>query len=124
MKNEAFRVNSRKDIKKKEVEVWMRGKGGGGDCSTTIFNEKCHKPSLGFATKARASKVVGQARILRQNVIWMWPPWRDAKYTIRGKVVASPKSGPRLLVAVLAPKVLKLCTNQHVVRFVQIWMNE
>jgi hypothetical protein len=29
-----------------------------------------------------------------QKAIWMWPPWRAAKYTIRGKVVASPKSGP------------------------------
>jgi hypothetical protein len=29
-----------------------------------------------------------------QKTIWMWPPWRAVKYTIRGKVVASPKSGP------------------------------
>jgi hypothetical protein len=26
--------------------------------------------------------------------IWMWPLWRGVEYTIRGKVVASPKSGP------------------------------
>jgi len=26
--------------------------------------------------------------------IWMWAPWRVTEYTIRGKVVASPKSGP------------------------------
>jgi hypothetical protein len=25
--------------------------------------------------------------------IWMWSPWRGAEYTIRGKVMASPKSG-------------------------------
>jgi len=24
----------------------------------------------------------------------MWAPWRSPEYTIRGKVVASPKSGP------------------------------
>jgi hypothetical protein len=30
--------------------------------------------------------------VLGQKAIWMWPAWRDAKYTIRGKVVASPKS--------------------------------
>jgi hypothetical protein len=24
----------------------------------------------------------------------MWAPWRGAEYTIRGKVVASPKFGP------------------------------
>jgi len=29
-----------------------------------------------------------------QKAIWMWAPWRGAEYTIRGKVVASPKSGP------------------------------
>jgi len=26
--------------------------------------------------------------------IWMWAPWRVTEYTIRGKVVAPPKSGP------------------------------
>jgi len=35
-----------------------------------------------------------------QKVIWMWAPWRGAKYTIRGKVVASPKSGPWLVLCV------------------------
>jgi hypothetical protein len=29
-----------------------------------------------------------------QKAIWMWAPWRGAQYTIRGKVVASPKFGP------------------------------
>jgi hypothetical protein len=29
-----------------------------------------------------------------QKAIWMWALWRGAEYTIRGKVVASPKSGP------------------------------
>ncbi len=29
-----------------------------------------------------------------QKAIWMWPLWRATKYIIRGKVVASPKSGP------------------------------
>jgi len=28
-----------------------------------------------------------------QNVIWMWASWRGTKYTIREKVVASPKFG-------------------------------
>jgi len=27
-----------------------------------------------------------------QNAIWMWASWRSTKYTIRGKVMASPKS--------------------------------
>jgi hypothetical protein len=29
--------------------------------------------------------------VLGQNAIWMWASWRGTKYTIRGKVVASPK---------------------------------
>jgi len=29
-----------------------------------------------------------------QKAIWMWAPWRGAEYTIKGKVMASPKSGP------------------------------
>ncbi len=32
--------------------------------------------------------------VLWQKAIWMWAPWRGAEYTIRGKVVASPKSRP------------------------------
>jgi hypothetical protein len=65
--------------------------------------------------------------VSKQNAIWMWASWIGTKYTIRGKVVASPKS--RLwwvlwirvcLWFILTPKVLKLCTNQLVVWFVQI----
>jgi len=29
-----------------------------------------------------------------RKAIWMWAPWPATKYTIKGKVVASPKSGP------------------------------
>jgi hypothetical protein len=29
-----------------------------------------------------------------RKVIWMWALWRGPEYTIRGKVVASPKSRP------------------------------
>jgi hypothetical protein len=32
--------------------------------------------------------------VLGQKATWMWPPWSGAEYTIWGKVVASPKSGP------------------------------
>jgi hypothetical protein len=31
--------------------------------------------------------------ILGQNAIWMWPPCRGTKYTIRGKVMVSPSLG-------------------------------
>jgi hypothetical protein len=39
-----------------------------------------------FGTPTRESQ--------EKKTIWMWAPWRGAEYTIRGKVVASPKSGP------------------------------
>jgi hypothetical protein len=49
-----------------------------------------------------------------QKAIWMRPPWSVAKYTIWGKVVASPESGPWWIKwiqscpwLVLAPKVLQ-----------------
>ncbi len=32
--------------------------------------------------------------VLKQNAIWMPVPWPCIKYTIKGMVVASPKSGP------------------------------
>jgi hypothetical protein len=61
----------------------------------------------------------------RQNAIWVLISWPNTKYTIRGKVVASPKLGPWWIVwiqgcpwFVLTPKVFKLCTNQLVVWFV------
>jgi hypothetical protein len=59
-----------------------------------------------------------------QNVIWMWASWRGIEYTIRGKVVVSPKSGPWWVLwirvcpwLILTPKGLQLCINQLVVWF-------
>jgi hypothetical protein len=52
--------------------------------------------------------------VSRQNDIWVLVPWPDIEYTIRGKVVASPKSE---LWCVLCTKVLQLHTNQLVVWF-------
>jgi hypothetical protein len=54
-------------------------------------------------TKLRAIKVVevlilgiqdSHLGIPRQNATWMLIPWLVTEYTIRGKVVASPKLGP------------------------------
>jgi hypothetical protein len=57
-----------------------------------------------------------------QNAIYVLVPWLGTEYTIRGKVVDSPKSGPWWVLWVyvcprfnLAPKVLQLCTNQFIV---------
>jgi hypothetical protein len=60
----------------------------------------------------------------------MWASWRGTKYTIRRKVVASPKFGPWWVLwvqvcmwLVLAPKVFQLCTNHLVLvlcRFVWV----
>ncbi len=46
----------------------------------------------GLHTKLWASKVAGVPTV-RQNDIWMLVPWPCTKYTIRGKVEASFKSG-------------------------------
>jgi hypothetical protein len=77
--------------------------------------------------KLWACKVVGVLVVIisglsRQNAIWMWASWRGTKYTIRGKVVASPKFGLWWVLwvwvcpwLILTPKVLQLCINQLVV---------
>jgi hypothetical protein len=50
----------------------------------------------GLHAKLCALKVMGVpvSRISGQKAIWMWCPWRGAKYTVRGKVVAFPNSRP------------------------------
>jgi hypothetical protein len=65
--------------------------------------------------------------VSRQNDIWVLVPWLGTKYTIWGKVVVSPKSGPWWVLWVCVcswfvhePKMLKLRTNQLVVWFVQV----
>ncbi len=68
--------------------------------------------------------------VSRQNDIWVQAPWPSIDITIRGKVVASPKSGPWGVLwvcvcpwLVRAPKVFQLHTNQFVVWFVQVYVN-
>jgi hypothetical protein len=60
-------------------------------------------------------------KVSGQNDIWVLIPWPSIKYTIRGKVLASPKSRSWWILwiqvcswLVLAPKVFQLCTNQLV----------
>jgi hypothetical protein len=62
-----------------------------------------------------------------QNVIWVMVLWPSTKYTIRGKVVPSPKSRSWWVLwvcvcpwLVRAPKMPKIHTNQLVVWFVQV----
>jgi hypothetical protein len=91
----------------------------------------------GLHIKLWGPKVMGipilgfwDSQISRQNTIWMWASWRGTKYTIKGKVVASPKSRPWWVLwvrvwpwFVLAPKVLQLCINQFIMvlcRFVWV----
>ncbi len=45
----------------------------------------------GLHSKLCTSKVT-KVLVVGQKAIWMWPPWRAVECTIRGKVVASPKS--------------------------------
>jgi hypothetical protein len=70
--------------------------------------------------------------VLKQNEIWVQPSWLGIENTIRGKVMASPKSG-RAMVSLMnlcvcpwlvrASRVLQLCTNQLVVWFVEAHVN-
>jgi len=67
---------------------------------TALRSEVCSQ-SYG-ASKSWESQLSGfqdsHAGVPRESrerkAIWMWAPWRGPEYTIRGKVVASPKSGP------------------------------
>jgi hypothetical protein len=87
----------------------------------------------GFHAKLWAPKVVGvpvvkilglPLGVLGQNDIWVLVLWPSTEYTIKGKVVTSPKFGwwwvlwvrvcPGL---VLTPKMFQLCINQLVVWF-------
>jgi hypothetical protein len=83
-------------------------------------------PIGGLSKKLRAAKVLGvqtgtlsghfrdsHLGVTGQKAIWMCPLWSGAKYTIWGKVVASPEFGPWWIKwvqscpwLVLAPKVL------------------
>jgi len=45
-----------------------------------------------FGTPTRNPKPTRESR--ERKAIWMWALWRGPEYNIRGKVVASPKSGP------------------------------
>jgi hypothetical protein len=86
----------------------------------------------GLHTKLWAPEVarVSILGILGQNDIWVLVPWPDTKCTIRGKVLASPKFGSwRILWVcvcpwlICAPKVFQFYTNQLVVWFVQVCVN-
>jgi hypothetical protein len=81
----------------------------------------------GLHTQLWASKVeeVPISKILGQNDIWVLASCPSTNNTIRGKVVASPKSGPWWVLwvhvcmwFVYAPKMSQLCTNQPIVWFV------
>jgi hypothetical protein len=66
-----------------------------------------------------------------KKAIWMWALWRGTENTIWGKVVASPESRLWWVLwvqsrpwLVLAPKVLQHNTNQLVIGWMQIRVNE
>jgi hypothetical protein len=102
----------------------------------------CFKPHLNQRSthKVMGPKVVGVPTLgisglpfgsLKQNVIWMWALWRGTEYTIRGKVVTSPKSRPCWILwvhvypwFVLTPKLFQLCTNQLFFYFVQVRVSD
>jgi hypothetical protein len=83
----------------------------------------CFRPHLNWRSK---HKVMGPqscgSRNFGKNALWMWASCRGTKYTISGKVMASPKSGLWWVLwvrvcpwLVLASKVFQQCTKQLVV---------
>jgi len=55
------------------------------------LHAKLWRPKVvGIPTLAISDSHLG---VSGQKAIWMWVSWRGAEYTIKGKVVASPKSG-------------------------------
>jgi hypothetical protein len=65
-----------------------------------------------------------------KNVIWMYPLWHVTKNSIRGKVLVSPKFRSWWVLwicvcscLICALKMFQLCTNQLVIWFIQINMN-
>jgi len=96
-------------------------------CFRLHLNQRCTRKVMG--SQNRKNFNCGEFRdshlgVLGQNDIWMLVMWPGIEYTIRGKVVVSPKSGSWWVLwvrvclwFVLKPKVFQLCTNQLVVWF-------
>jgi len=59
----------------------------------TSYQSKVYTQSYG-APKSWESQPWQKMGVLGQNAIWMWAPWAATEYTIKGKVVISPKSSP------------------------------
>jgi hypothetical protein len=59
----------------------------------TAPRSEVYSQSYGVS-KSQESQLAQIQESQEKKAIWMWAPWRGADYTIRGKVVASPKSGP------------------------------
>jgi hypothetical protein len=94
------------------------------------LNQRSIQEVMGFqSSRSPNFKNFGipKLRVSGQNDTWVQTPWLGAKNTIRGKVVASPKSRPWWVLwvhvcpwFVRAPKMFKLHTNLLVVWFVQV----
>ncbi len=80
--------------KKPATYRWKALDKGYNFASDLIIIEVCTRSYA--PSKLRESKVLQfrDSQVPRQKTIWMWPLWRGTKLTIRGKVVASPKSRP------------------------------
>jgi hypothetical protein len=93
-----LKVGNRPDLlgfRRRATYRWKALNEGYNFSSDLIAIEGLHKKLC--ASKLRKSPLAGfrdsHAGVPRQKAIWVWPPWRVTEYTIRGKVVASPKSG-------------------------------
>jgi hypothetical protein len=101
--------------------------------ATTLSQSKVYTKSYGppNSRESQFKKFQDTNLVIpKQNNIWVLAPWLSTKNTIRGKVVASPKSRMWWILwiyvclwLVRAQKVLQLCTNQLIVWFVQVHVN-
>jgi len=63
-------------------------------CSQSYGDPKSRESRLARFRNSHAGIPRESRESRERKAIWMWVPWRGAEYNIRGKVVASPKSGP------------------------------
>jgi hypothetical protein len=61
-------------------------------CSRTYGAPKSRESELAGFRDSHAGVQWESRESRERKAIWMWASWRGAEYTIRGKVVASPKS--------------------------------
>jgi hypothetical protein len=97
---------------------------------SNLLQLKIYTKSYGFPKWQKSQFRDSWLRSHGKNDNWVQPPWPVTKNTIKKKVVACPKSESWWVIWVCvcswlvhAPKMFKLCTNQLIIWFLHIHMN-